>query len=216
MSRRHPSSAHFNRTLADYRRGFGQLVDVDDFWLGLNRVHRMNAGGGRVCKYELLVRLQLARVERELLARYESFLIGDEADAFSLQLGALVFGNTPRFSGEKDARHLLPRNASSSCRWTGERAQPAVLNCRPARAALQQRRRRLVDAADGKLRRRERADQRSAYAPRASRRSLGRRARASGGDADSTAPFRAADHRAAAARVASDIFCTRKFYFSLL
>ncbi|KAH8336170.1 hypothetical protein KR074_008319, partial [Drosophila pseudoananassae] len=44
--KKHPSSKIFNRTYEDYERGFGDagIEYKDDFFIGLNRLHRLTSG----------------------------------------------------------------------------------------------------------------------------------------------------------------------------
>ena len=70
----------FYRGWDDYKRGFGNLSG--EFWLGLDKIHRLTKEGSRL------------RVDLEdwsgntAYAKYDSFAVGDEASKYKLSLGS--------------------------------------------------------------------------------------------------------------------------------
>jgi hypothetical protein len=71
--------------------GFGTLKAGYEFWLGNDRLHSLTFG--RKCTNELVIQMRTARQGKEILARYESVVVADEADLYKLTLGPLLIDN---------------------------------------------------------------------------------------------------------------------------
>jgi ficolin len=77
FQRRVDGSVDFYRNWTDYKNGFGNLNG--EFWLGLDKIHRLTASG------ENVLRVDLETFENETAyAVYKSFFVGDENEAYLL------------------------------------------------------------------------------------------------------------------------------------
>ena len=85
VQRRVSGGVDFNRTWAEYKRGFGGLDT--DFWIGNDILYNMTSSA----IYEL--RFDLRYEDKVLYARYATFSIGNEKDKYKLKLGDYVEGN---------------------------------------------------------------------------------------------------------------------------
>ena len=80
FQRRQDGSVDFNRNWADYERGFGNLSG--EFWLGLNKVHRLTPDGANT------LRVDLGDFENNTAyAQYSTFSIGDCITEYTLNVG---------------------------------------------------------------------------------------------------------------------------------
>ncbi|CAB4021589.1 Hypothetical predicted protein, partial [Paramuricea clavata] len=80
FQRRVDGSEDFYRGWTDYKTGFGNLSG--EFWLGLDKIHRLSASGQNV------LRVDLESFENETAyAVYESFSVGNESEAYILNVG---------------------------------------------------------------------------------------------------------------------------------
>ena len=80
FQRRVDGSVEFYRNWIDYKNGFGNLSG--EFWLGLDKIHRLSATGQKV------LRVDLETFENETAyAVYESFSVGSKNDAYILNVG---------------------------------------------------------------------------------------------------------------------------------
>lgn len=87
FQRRMDGSEDFYRNWTDYKRGFGNFNG--EYWLGLDRIHRLSASGLNV------LRVDLETFENENAhAVYESFSVGDESKGYILHVG--------NYAGEAD------------------------------------------------------------------------------------------------------------------
>lgn len=87
MRRIHPTLSRFNRTWHEYKKGFGDMDNNGDFWIGNDRLHSMSHN--RFCSNELLIKVSLAKERRIILARYDYFNIDDQFNSYKLTLGNL-------------------------------------------------------------------------------------------------------------------------------
>ncbi|XP_038122462.1 ficolin-1 [Culex quinquefasciatus] len=78
IQRRFSGAVSFNRSWAEYRDGFGSVGKSGEFWLGLEPVHQLTAGGG----YELLVKLEYEFDEG--YARYQRFELAGEGEGYEM------------------------------------------------------------------------------------------------------------------------------------
>ena len=83
FQRRMDGSVDFYRNWVDYKNGFGDLSG--EFWLGLDKIHRLSATGQNV------LRVDLETFENETAyAVYKSFSVGDESKAYILNFGTFL------------------------------------------------------------------------------------------------------------------------------
>ena len=79
FQRRVDGSVDFYKNWVDYKNGFGNLSG--EFWLGLDKIHRLSATGRNV------LRADLETFENETAyAVYESFSVGNESEAYILNV----------------------------------------------------------------------------------------------------------------------------------
>ena len=80
FQRRIDGSENFYRGWADYKNGFGNLTG--EFWLGLDKIHRLTASGQNV------LRVDLESFENERrYAIFKTFLVGNETEDYILNVG---------------------------------------------------------------------------------------------------------------------------------
>ena len=77
FQKRMNGSVDFYRDWADYKRGFGNLSG--EFWLGLDKIHRLTSSGG----YKLRVDLK-DFAGNIVYAEYASFGVGSEITKYQL------------------------------------------------------------------------------------------------------------------------------------
>ncbi|GFS21324.1 tenascin-R [Elysia marginata] len=108
IQRRVKGLTDFNRSWADYRRGFGSLDE--DFWLGNDKIHAITSDG----TYELRVDLQYKG--RKAFAHYDRFSIGDESEKYKLNIGAYdgSAGDSLRYHNQRKFTTIDEDNDSSS------------------------------------------------------------------------------------------------------
>ena len=80
-------SVDFYRGWQDYKNGFGDLNG--NFWLGLDRIHRLTKSGQNVLRVDLM-----DWTNDTAYAEYRSFSVASESDGYRLNLG--------NFSGKYD------------------------------------------------------------------------------------------------------------------
>ena len=81
FQKRRDGSVDFFRAWDDYKRGFGNLNG--EFWLGLDKVHRLTVSGG----YKL--RIDLEDIHgKTAFAEYSSFSVTSERAKYQLSLGS--------------------------------------------------------------------------------------------------------------------------------
>lgn len=79
FQRRVDGSVDFYKNWIEYKRGFGNVKG--EYWLGLDRIHRLSASGLNV------LRVDLETFESEKAhAVYESFSVGDESEYYILHV----------------------------------------------------------------------------------------------------------------------------------
>ena len=80
FQRRVDGSEDFYRNWNDYKNGFGKLTG--EFWLGLDKIHRLTASG------ENVLRVDLESFENEKrYATFGRFSIGNENEGYILNIG---------------------------------------------------------------------------------------------------------------------------------
>ena len=80
FQRRVDGSVDFYKNWADYKSGFGDLSG--EFWLSLDKIHRLSASGQNV------LRVDLETFENETVyAVYKSFSVGNESEDYILNVG---------------------------------------------------------------------------------------------------------------------------------
>ncbi|XP_005071389.1 tenascin-R isoform X1 [Mesocricetus auratus] len=80
FQRRQNGQTDFFRKWADYRVGFGNLED--EFWLGLDNIHRITAQG----RYEL--RVDMRDGQETAFAYYDKFAVEDSRSLYKLRIGS--------------------------------------------------------------------------------------------------------------------------------
>ena len=80
FQRRQDGSEEFRRNWAEYKEGFGELYG--EFWLGLDKVHRLTTGG-------VTLRVDLmASDNSEAYAKYENFVVGGAKSMYVMYFGS--------------------------------------------------------------------------------------------------------------------------------
>ena len=79
FQKRQDGSVDFYRGWKDYKQGFGNLNG--EFWLGLDKIHRLTVSGS----YKLRVDLKLH--SSTAFAKYSSFAVTSEKVKYKLSLG---------------------------------------------------------------------------------------------------------------------------------
>ena len=80
FQRRQDASVDFYRGWQDYRNGFGH--PNGNFWLGLNKIHRLTKSGQNVLRVDLMDWKYNKRY-----AKYGSFSVASESDSYKLNVG---------------------------------------------------------------------------------------------------------------------------------
>ena len=89
FQRRIDGSEDFYREWSDYKNGFGNLSG--EFWLGLDKIHRLSASGQNV------LRVDLESFENETrYATFETFLLGNESVDYILNIDQYTGENVPK------------------------------------------------------------------------------------------------------------------------
>ena len=100
FQRRVDGSEDFYRNWTDYKTGFGNLSG--EFWLGLDKIHRLSASGQNV------LRVDLETFEDEkAYAIYESFSVGNESEAYVLNIGNYSGTNKYSFNAPIRSANIL-------------------------------------------------------------------------------------------------------------
>ena len=81
FQKRQDGSVDFYREWGDYKRGFGNLND--EFWLGLEKIHRLTISGS----YKLRVDLEDIN-SKTAFAKYSSFDVASESFKYRLRFGS--------------------------------------------------------------------------------------------------------------------------------
>ena len=81
FQRRQDGSEDFYRGWSDYKAGFGNLNG--EFWLGLDKIHRLTKSGQDVLRVDLMDFNNAVRY-----AEYGTFSVADESDKYRLNIGA--------------------------------------------------------------------------------------------------------------------------------
>ena len=79
FQKRQDGSVDFYRGWDEYKRGFGNLNE--EFWLGLDKIHRLTASSGKK------LRVDLERNGQTTFAEYSSFAVSNELTKYKLSLG---------------------------------------------------------------------------------------------------------------------------------
>jgi hypothetical protein len=83
FQRRQDASVDFYRGWQDYKNGFGNLNG--NFWLGLDRIHRLAKSGQNVLRVDLT-----DFNDHVAYAKYGSFSVASERDDYRLDLGSFL------------------------------------------------------------------------------------------------------------------------------
>ena len=87
--RRLDGSVDFYLGWDDYKRGFGNLNG--EFWLGLDKIHRLTKGRSKL-------RVDLEDFNNQTAYEYDSFAVGDEQSKYKLERLAQYAGKTQHHS----------------------------------------------------------------------------------------------------------------------
>ena len=79
FQRRQDGSQNFYLGWSDYKAGFGNLSG--EFWLGLDRIHRLTKSGQNVLRVDLM---DFSSAER--YAKYETFKLAGLSDKYRLNI----------------------------------------------------------------------------------------------------------------------------------
>ena len=115
FQRRIDASVDFNRGWNDYKTGFGD--PNGNFWLGLERIHRL-ASPGKGAK--LRIDLKHQTYQGNYYAVYTTFEISNEADGYRLKIGgfsgnagdSMLYHNGMKFSTKDQDNDLSSRNSA--------------------------------------------------------------------------------------------------------
>ena len=92
FQRRQDASVNFYRGWQEYKNGFGDLDG--NFWLGLDKIHRLTKSGQNVLRVDLMDWYHSKRY-----AMYRSFSVASGSKSYELDVGT--------YSGKYDLKYLL-------------------------------------------------------------------------------------------------------------
>ena len=92
FQRRQDAGVNFYRGWQEYKNGFGDLDG--NFWLGLDKIHRLTKSGQNVLRVDLMDWYYSKRY-----AKYGSFSVASESDSYELGVGT--------YAGKYDLKYLL-------------------------------------------------------------------------------------------------------------
>lgn len=81
FQRRQDANTDFYRKWQEYKIGFGDMEN--NFWLGLNSLHRLTKSGENVLRVDL-VDFDLTNA----YAKYDVFIVASESEGYKLNLGS--------------------------------------------------------------------------------------------------------------------------------
>ncbi|XP_028390982.1 ryncolin-1-like [Dendronephthya gigantea] len=118
FQRRQDGSQNFYLGWSDYKAGFGDLKG--EFWLGLDKIHRLTKSGQNVLRVDLM-----DFNGAEAYAKYGTFSVADESDKYRLHIGSysgnagdsLAFHNTMQFSTKDRDNDISSGNCAKT--WNG-------------------------------------------------------------------------------------------------
>ncbi|XP_028391012.1 ryncolin-2-like [Dendronephthya gigantea] len=118
FQRRQDGSQDFYLGWSDYKAGFGDLNR--EFWLGLDKIHRLSKSGQNVLRVNLM---DLNNAKR--YAQYGTFSVTDESHKYRLTIGkysgtagdALSYHNQMKFSTKDSDNDAWYRNCATT--WKG-------------------------------------------------------------------------------------------------
>ena len=129
FQRRQDGSEDFDRTWLDYRNGFGELYG--EFWLGLDKIHRLTTGG-------VTLRVDLTAPDTsKAYAKYEDFTVGNAKSMYVMYLGRYTGTAGDSFSyhkgmkfttKDKDNDQLSGNCAVSNGAWWHKNCHNSNLN----------------------------------------------------------------------------------------
>ena len=119
IQRRQDGSVDFNRKWHDYKVGFGKLFG--EMWIGNDNIHELTKASKAPKKSELLVTMRMKGQSKMVYAKYDIFMVGDEASKYLLTISgpsgnatttsSMLYYNNKRFT-TKDADN---DNYSANC-----------------------------------------------------------------------------------------------------
>ena len=81
FQRRQDGSVDFNRGWQDYKNGFGHLNG--EFWLGLDKIHRLTQSGQNVLRVDLM-----DFDNKTAYAKFRAFSVAGESESYRLNVGS--------------------------------------------------------------------------------------------------------------------------------
>ncbi|XP_028391615.1 fibropellin-1-like isoform X2 [Dendronephthya gigantea] len=113
FQRRQDGSQDFFLGWSDYKAGFGDLNG--DFWLGLDKIHRLTKSGQNVLRVDMM-----KFSGDEGYAKYGTFSVADESDKYRLTVGSfsgnardsLVYHNHMQFTTKDSDNDAAPNNCA--------------------------------------------------------------------------------------------------------
>ncbi|XP_028390966.1 ryncolin-1-like [Dendronephthya gigantea] len=115
FQRRQDGSQNFYLGWSDYKAGFGDRNG--EFWLGLDKIHRLSKSGQNVLRVDLM---DFNGAER--YAKYGTFSVADESDKYRLNIGSysgtagdsLNYHNQMQFSTKDSDNDATGSNCATS------------------------------------------------------------------------------------------------------
>jgi hypothetical protein len=81
IQRRQDGSEDFYRNWTDYKNGFGNLSG--EFWLGLDKIHRLTNSGQNVSRIDMTA----GDNDQRFYAEYGKFFVSNESEQYKLNVG---------------------------------------------------------------------------------------------------------------------------------
>ncbi|XP_028413273.1 uncharacterized protein LOC114536122 [Dendronephthya gigantea] len=131
FQRRQDGSQDFHHEWSGYKAGFGDLNS--EFWLGLDKIHRLSKSGQNILRVDLM---DFNGAER--YAKYGTFSVADESDKYRLNIGSyagnagdsLAVHNQMQFSTKDSDNDASSGNCAMSYKggWWYEKCHDSNLN----------------------------------------------------------------------------------------
>ena len=99
FKRRQNGSQDFYLAWFDYEGGFGKLSS--EFWLGLDKIHRLSKPGESVLRVDLM-----DFKDAEAYAKYRTFSVADESDKYRLNISSYSDNTLYVSSGRRKFKFL--------------------------------------------------------------------------------------------------------------
>uniref|UniRef100_A0A0N4ZZ67 Fibrinogen C-terminal domain-containing protein n=1 Tax=Parastrongyloides trichosuri TaxID=131310 RepID=A0A0N4ZZ67_PARTI len=80
---------NFNRSWNQFAKGFGEIDNNEEFWLGNDKIHILTNKPG--CTQELGVLFETTATKEKIFLKYDHFQIKDEFSCYELKIGPLIY-----------------------------------------------------------------------------------------------------------------------------